>query len=115
MLIRAAPCVEGDERAEMLREFEDLCVLARDLNFEGGSSGITSTMGGRGLRSMESGNVLFRKTECSAGKGAADLTAAYSADDPVFRNGRMNADDCSDMESEFWMLYPAERDRRSRL
>lgn len=47
MLIQTAPCVEGDERAEMLREFEDLCMLARDLNFEGGSSVITSTMGGR--------------------------------------------------------------------
>jgi sugar phosphate isomerase/epimerase len=47
MLIQAAPCVEGDERAAMLGEFEDLCVLARDLNFEGGSSVITSTMGGR--------------------------------------------------------------------
>ena len=47
MLIQAAPCVEGEDRAAMLRDFEDLCVLARDLNFEGGSSIITSTMGGR--------------------------------------------------------------------
>ena len=47
MLIQTAPCVDGDARPEMLRQFEDLCVLARDLNFEGGSSVITSTMGGR--------------------------------------------------------------------
>ena len=47
MLIQTAPCVEGNERVALLHEFEDLCVLARDLNFEGGSSVITSTMGGR--------------------------------------------------------------------
>lgn len=47
MLIQASPCVEGEERGPMLRDFEDLCILARDLNFEDRHSVITSTMGGR--------------------------------------------------------------------